>query len=293
MFIYTSLENTSIEKLHKTFLEAFSDYEVKLDLPKLKFKQMLQRRGYIAKYSMGAFDKDELVGFLLNGVRNWNGKKTAYDTGTGVIENYRKQGITSNMFLNTKQLLEEMAVEQYLLEVIESNTSAIQLYKKQGFNVSREFDCFKLDKNKYKPVARYNVEHLHSINQGNWNELMKFWDFKPAWQNSIDSINSVADSFIYSVVIIKDAIVGYGIIDKKTGDIPQIAVDKNHRGLGIGRSIVTDLIKSTEAEGLSMLNIDSKCNSMKAFLMNLGFEYYVSQYEMTLSVRGQTPGNNL
>ncbi len=129
MFIYDTLENIGIETLHETFLNAFSDYQVKMNLPLFKFQHMLQRRGYVPKVSIGAFNNETLVGFVLNGVRNWDGKLTAYDTGTGIIEAYRKQGITSNMLLNVRQLFRQMGVEQYLLEVIQSNTSALQLYK--------------------------------------------------------------------------------------------------------------------------------------------------------------------
>ncbi len=121
-------------------------------------------------------------GFVLNGVRNWDGKLTAYDTGTGVIETYRKQGITSNMLLNVRQLFKEMGVEQYLLEVIQSNTSALQLYKKQGFKILRELECFHLDKNKYNPITTYKVEHVNMINSNEWRELTEFWDFVPSWQ---------------------------------------------------------------------------------------------------------------
>lgn len=53
MFIYNTLESISIEKLYKTFLEAFSDYQVKLDLPLEKLQQMLQRRGYVPQASLG------------------------------------------------------------------------------------------------------------------------------------------------------------------------------------------------------------------------------------------------
>lgn len=284
MFIYKTLESISMEKLHKTFLEAFSDYQVKVDISLLRFKQMLQQRGYVPSASIGAFKYNELVGFFLTGIRKWNGKLTAYDTGTAVIQTYRKQGATSNMFLNTKQLLEEMGVEQCLLEVIQSNTSAIQLYKKQGFQILREFECFNLDKNKYNKSTTYKVEHVNIINKSDWMKLMKFWDFKPSWQNSIDSIKSVSDTFIYSIIKSNDSIVGYGIIGKKTGDIPQIAVDKNHRGRGIGRSILIDLINSTESYNISVKNVDSQCISMKNFLLNLGFENNIRQYEMALKL---------
>lgn len=52
MFIYKTIEYTDIENLHNTFLDAFSDYQVKMDLPLLKFQQMLLRRGYIPEVSI-------------------------------------------------------------------------------------------------------------------------------------------------------------------------------------------------------------------------------------------------
>ncbi|WP_053957477.1 GNAT family N-acetyltransferase [Inediibacterium massiliense] len=280
MFIYKTLENTNIEILHQTFLSAFSNYQVKIHLSLWKFQQMLQRRGYVSCLSIGAFKNEELVGFVLNGFRNWNGHPTVYDIGTGVIGEYRKQGITSTMLLNIRELMKEKKVEQYLLEVIQSNTSAIQLYKKQGFETIRNFGCFQLDKNKYKPITTYKVEHVDKINSTNWKRLTEFWDFTPSWQNSIDSINTVSDTFIHSIIQFDDAIVGYGIIDKKTGDIPQIAVNRNYRHKGIAKSIVTDLLKNTESCKVAILNVDDESTSTKEFLLELGFEYTIGQYEM-------------
>ena len=284
MFNYETLENTNIEILHEAFLSAFSDYQVKIDLPFWKFQQMLQRRGYVSEISIGAFKNQVLVGFVLNGFRNWNGKLTVYDTGTGVIGEYRKQGITSNMLLNIRELLKEKEAEQYLLEVIQSNTSAIQLYKKQGFEIIRHLACFQLDKNKYNPMTTCKVEHIDKIDATNWKDLIDFWDFTPSWQNSIDSINATPDTFIYSIVRFDDIIVGYGIIDKKTGDIPQIAVNKHYRHKGIARSIVTDLLKNTESYKVGVLNVDDQSKSTKDFLLELGFEYVVGQYEMILKL---------
>ncbi len=281
MFSYKILDKTSIETLHKTFSDAFSDYQVKMDLPIWKFKQMLQRRGYVSEMSIGAFKSEMLVGFVLNGFRNWNGKSTVYDLGTGVTVEYRRQGITSNMLLNIKKELKEKQVEQYLLEVIKFNTSAVELYKKQGFEIQREFQCFHLDKNKYNPITTYMVEHVDKINL---RQLTGFWDFEPSWQNSIDSISSIPEAFQYSIVRFDNNIVGYGIIDKKTGDIPQIAVNKDYRGEGIARSIITDMIKNTDPHKISVLNVDDQSESTKNFLLQLGFEYSVSQYEMLLKI---------
>lgn len=284
MFNYKTLENTNIEILHQTFVDAFSDYQVKIDLPFWKFEQMLQRRGYVSEISIGAFINDKLVGFVLNGLRDWNGKSTVYDLGTGVVGEYRKKGITSNLLLNIGELLKEKKVEQYLLEVIQTNTSAFELYKKQGFEIVREFACFRLEKDNHKPMMTWKVEHVDKFNSTDWEQLKKFWDFAPSWQNSIDSIISLQDAFIYSVVRIDNEIVGYGIVDKKTGDIPQIGVNKNYRRKGIAESIVSDLIGNVEINRASVLNVDDKSEITKDFLVSLGFVYSVGQYEMILKL---------
>ena len=283
MIVYKSLENIDIEILHHAFANAFSDYQVKMDLPLVKFQNMLLRRGFNSQVSMGAFNNEELVGFIFNGLRNWNGKLTAYDTGTGVIERHRKKGITNNLFQYIKELLKEFEVEQYLLEVIQSNTVALELYKKSGFEITREFECFKLDKAKFIENRNYNVEHIDKIDLKDWSKIAEFWDFKPSWQNSIDSINSV-NTLSYSIVRLDGIIVGYGVIDKVTGDIAQIAVHKNYRHKGIAKSIVTNLLSKTDSNNVSILNVDRQCESFIEFLDDLGFQNYVSQYEMMINI---------
>jgi len=281
MVEYRTLDNVSIETLHEAFRNAFSDYQVDMNLSIDKFRQMLQRRGYAPETSIGAFKNDRLVGFVLNGLRSLNGKTTVYDIGTGVIMDYRRQGITSNMLSNAKEILKHKQIEQYLLEVIQSNASALQLYKKEGFKIQRNFSCFKIDKKSYVPLKSHIVEHTKQMA---WEQLREFWDFEPSWQNSIDSVNAVSEEFLYSIVHYDNTIAGYGMINKKTGDIPQIAVNKNYRGKGIGRSIVTDLIENTESQKISILNVDDESKCTKDFLIKIGFEPIVSQYEMLLHI---------
>lgn len=282
MYTYRTLENTAIGTLHKAFLKAFSDYQVKMDLPVGKFEQMLARRGYSADISMGAFDKDDMVGFILNGLRRWNDKLTVYDTGTGVIPEYRHKGITSSIFVNIAQLLKKKGVEQYLLEVIKNNTKAFELYNKQGFEVVREFSCYQEHKSRLKQVQTFTVENVDKFEENDWKQCISFWDIEPSWQNSVDSVNAVPDAFNYSIVYVNNKIAGYGIIDKKTGDIPQIAVRKDCRGKGIGTSIAADLINNTGSEKISILNVDNKNITVNTFIKKLGFKFILEQYEMIL-----------
>lgn len=276
-----SMEHITLEVLHNAFVDAFSDYQVKIELPLWKFQQMLQRRGYHPEISIGAFEEELLVGFVLNGLREWNGKKTVYDLGTAVLPDYRRQGITKEMLRSVQKLLQKNQVEQYLLEVITSNESAFRLYEKQGFKIQREFLCFLAEKELLHPRSSWPVEQVHAIDLERYKE---FWDFKPSWQNSIESVNAAIETFHIAVVRIEDNIVGYGIIDKRTGDIPQLAVHKAYRRRCIAESILAELIKNTEAERIGILNVELDTVNMVAFLKKLGFMNHVGQYEMLLEL---------
>lgn len=281
MINYKTLNETSLETLHKAFLEAFFDYQVKFDLPFRKFEQMLLRRGYYPGISMGAFDNGRLVGFVLNGYRSWIGKPTVYDLGTGVIPEYRRKGITSDLLSHIEKLLKEKLVEQYLLEVIKSNQSAFQLYKKQGFEIQREFSCFRLEKDKFIPRTTCMVERVERLET---EQLKEFWDFEPSWQNSVASVEAVPEAFNFFVARINNTIAGYGIIDKMSGDVPQIAVNRDYRGNGIAYGIMTELVKSTDSGKVALLNVETNSTPIESFLNKLGFENYVGQYEMLLKL---------
>lgn len=285
MLNFKTLEDTNIETLHAAFVNAFSDYQVQINLPLRKFNNMLQRRGYSPEFSVGAFKNSELIGFVINGTRTWSGKTTIYDCGTGVIPEYRKQGITSNMFNTVLSIIKNNNIEQYLLEVIQSNEPAVNLYKKQGFLITRTFSCFRLEKNLIKDMSISSIKYeLCNIELINWKLFKSFWDFEPSWQNSIESIMAVSNSFEAVTAQVGNDIIGYGIIDKITGDIPQLAVHTDYRCRGIGTNILKELLQITESQNISFINIDNKCLSIIEFLHNLGLENFIDQYEMKLNI---------
>lgn len=136
-----SLEGIPFTEIHKAFTRAFIDY----GLPPMsieQLRQMLSRRGLKQALSMGAFVDGKIVSFTLNGIDQWNGKLTAYDTGTATVKEYRGQGLARKVFNETVPVLKEAGVTQYLLEVLQHNDKAVNLYKGVGFEVTREFDYF-------------------------------------------------------------------------------------------------------------------------------------------------------
>ncbi len=284
MYRFETLENTEVETLHQAFLNAFLDYQVKMDMPIRKFQKMLERKGYIPGISMGAFEDGALVGFIFNGLRKWDGRLTVHDLGTAVVPGHRKKGITGGMFERVRELVKLKKAECYLLEVIQSNTPAVNIYKKQGFEVTRDFTCFLMEKSKFHLHEPYQTRRLDKIDEVMWGQIRTFWDALPSWQNSIDSINAVPDTFAYSVVYSDADIAGYGVIDRETGDIPQIAVNKQYRRRGIAKCILSDLIKSTESNRIAIINVDAGSETLVDFCYAAGFEHMVDQYEMVLEL---------
>jgi ribosomal protein S18 acetylase RimI-like enzyme len=287
MYIYSTLENTSVQTLFLAFLEAFDDSPSTKNVSIESFQNMLQIRGYIPNISLGAFEKSShiLAGFILNGFRTWNGKRTVYDILSGTVPLYRRQGIGNTLFEKLKILLRQKYAEQYLTEVKKENATALALYKKQGFKIRRGLSSFKLKKeNHNKTTSAYQIEYCTELKQNEWEQLESFWEFQPSWENSISSINAAQGFMIYVLVRLDNNIIGYGVVDKNTGDIPQLAIHKDYRRNGIAGSIVSALFEKVAMNQLKILNVDDDCDAMKLFLLKLGFENTISQYEIALAL---------
>lgn len=285
MHHYKTLENTSIGQLYQTFLEAFSDYAVPFQLSLEEYQYMLKRRGFKGNISVGAFKGNELVGFVLNGLRIIDGNLTAYDVMTGIIPESRKEGLSKEMFKITQQLFLEQGVVGYILEVLQENETAFHIYQKQGFEITRNYAVFKLEGTDEIPSKHHAlIEVVSELSEMQWNEVTTFWEVAPSWQNSMDSVKAVKDAFNYVLASVDGVLVGYGIVDKKTGDIPQFAVRKAFRQQGIGKQMISVLLKTTEANQLSVINMDDSSEGTKYFLSKLGFKLKTTQYEMMQTI---------
>lgn len=108
-----SLENTGFDTLFEAFNAAFAGYEVQLN--KSELQTMLKRRGFNPALSFAAFDGDKIVSFTCNGTGDYNGVKTAYDTGTGTLEAYRGNGLATQIFETSIPYLREAGIKEYLL----------------------------------------------------------------------------------------------------------------------------------------------------------------------------------
>ena len=139
MITYTTLENISCATLYDSFMKAFVGFRITKEADYQTFCEMLESHNYDSSLSVGAFDTEtgELVSFVLNSILK-NDKETAYDILTGTIPDYRRLGISSNIFLKVKELLKQKQIKLYTTEVLKNNTAAFNLYLAQGFEIKGE-----------------------------------------------------------------------------------------------------------------------------------------------------------
>lgn len=275
-----SLNNICLDKLFEAFEQAFADYEVQLN--KVELLTMLKRRGFESKASFGAFDGNKIVSFTCNGTGNFYGTPTAYDTGTGTLKDYRGKGLATQIFKYSIPHLKALGIKEYLLEVLQHNTGALSVYRKLGFEVTREFYYFKLKNDQIsKTIRMLDFPYtLKPIKIDEYNSISSFWDFKPSWQNSIEAIERSLEDFICLGAFFENKLIGYGIFEPVSGDVTQIAVDKQFRRKGIGSWLFQKMLESNKHSSIKIINTDIECHSITAFLRSKNIEPAGKQFEM-------------
>lgn len=83
-----------------------------------------------------------------------------------------------------------------------------------------------------------------------------------------------------SGVFSESELVGYGVFEPASGDVTQIAVDKQFRRRGIGSLLFLKMLESNQHNSIKIINTDIECNSITAFLKSKNIEPAGKQFEM-------------
>jgi len=279
-----TLDGIRFSDIHNAFTNGFIDY----GLPPMssdQLNQMLTRRGFNPGLSIGAFVDDELVSFTLNGIGQWRGKPTAYDTGTATIKAYRGQGIARKIFHETESVLKKAGISHYLLEVMQNNDKAVNLYKSLGFEVTREFDYFvsKLNDLNFNSTIKCNAR-ITQMDLPIGSIVDHFWDAKPSWQNTFDSIQRIPQSFAAYGAYVENSLIGYAITELDSGDLTQLAVHEKFRRQGVATQLLKRIAEILPGKSIKVINVESSNLIMMSFLKSIGMERSGQQFEMIKSL---------
>jgi ribosomal protein S18 acetylase RimI-like enzyme len=276
---YRFLTENDRELLYSAFVAAFSDYQVDMRMSREQFDYRLLRDGIDFSKSVGAFQESELVGFCISGVGTWQGEKTIYDAGTGVVPEYRRHGIGKEIFSFMLPRLKEAGYSKYLLEVITSNEAAVNLYRKLGFGDTRKLIVFR-SKNRLENLKTCRAD-IRKPTAPDWDLYRTFWDVDPSWQNSVEAAKRTAQHNAVLEAYAENRCVGYGVVCRDSGNLFQLAVDRRHRRKRLGSLLLTELQHQVITdEPLKVNNIDESSTDSLSFFKSSGFRVALGQYEL-------------
>jgi len=256
-----SLAGVGWEALAAAFNAAFSDYVVPMSIAPAGLAAMQRRRGYAADASFGAFDGEQLVGFVftcLDGDR-------AYNSGTGVAPAHRGGGLGRRLVDAVIASVRGRA-RSYALEVIETNEPAAALYRGAGFAVTRRLQVWTY-------AAPAGAPEVPAIAAPDLDAIAADADVEPPWQNSLASLRRATEPY---VALGDDR--GAAIVFPASADLPLLCVRRDARRRGHGARLLA--AAAARAPRPVRFMVDDRDAGIAAFLAAAGATRLVRQLEM-------------
>jgi len=275
-----SLKDTSLPKIVDCFNLAFSDYIVPFTV---EVDQMSKRwKSCRVDYSLsyGAFDGDQLVGIIIIGVDEWQGKKTAYNSGTGVIPAYRGNRLVQQMYEVAIPEFRQNGIEQCTLEVIVGNDYAIKAYERVGFEKVRILKCFKHTDDVAVPTNEQL--RLQRATKPNWELYESMQKFMPSWENMSMAITIAEADYAIWELYQDSELMGYIALKPEAAYVGQFATRDIANWKSIGQSLWQHALSL--APKMRTNNLDAADEKSIAILESVGMQNNIDQYEMLMMI---------
>lgn len=274
------LGKTPLGQIVDCFNEAFADYVVPFQVEEAQIRRRWLSCRVDYGLSYGAFDNDQLVGFMMTGVDRWHGRRTAYNSGTGVIPSHRGQKIVQQLYTKALPSFRDNGIQQCTLEVIVGNEKAFKAYTRVGFQQKRLLKCFTLTK-ELEPATSDDL-HFKQAFRSNWPAYQDMLEYLPSWEN-----HRAATAFLGREIAIWEMyqgehLLGFFIMKPGSGHILQFGVNDHSDWHSAGRHLLG--YAATLNPKLRINNVDSKAERSLSILEAMGMENSVDQYELELDM---------
>ncbi|MFE8702944.1 GNAT family N-acetyltransferase [Cytobacillus sp. FJAT-54145] len=130
----------AVEAWNLGFEGYFFDMKITVD----QFVNRMASEGISPTLSIVAFDHKQPIGIVKSGIRTLNGKKVAWNGGTGVAPAYRSKGVGKKLIEAAINLYKNEKVDVAYLEAISENANAIKLYEKLGYSIIDDLEYLEL-----------------------------------------------------------------------------------------------------------------------------------------------------
>jgi len=287
MYEFRFLSKKEYQQLYQTFIAAFADYVLDLSYhTETSFINRTIKNGVELESSVGMYVDGKMVGYTLIGLDNRDGVLTAFDIMTGIIKEYRGKGAAKEMFDFTAQVLKAMGVQQFMLEVVQENTPAVKAYKKTGFLITREFDCYELQFENLKIKSPNRAVKVEKIDRDIISGFTPDLDFQPSWENSFSAIKSIPDEVIVYGAEKGGEYTGILAYYPALNWIMTLMTKREARRMGVATRLLAEFVKEYKARisSVKLINVEHTDVGMKRFLESCGFYVYTTQFEMAMEL---------
>ena len=270
--VVKDLGSTEFDVIMECFLSAFDGYFVKMPTD----YDYYRKRWKVAKVrfdlSFGMFDNDRLVGFIIHAIDERDGVRIAFNTGTGVIPEYRGKKIIKTIYDYAIPVLIKSGITKCILEVITENERAIKSYKSIGFGICKTYTCFGGEL--LASESKVQIEEI-SFNTIPWKQMPNqdkySWDFHYLCLKHGDS------KYYY---VRNDTEVESFFAISPNGTINQLEVLNTENG---NWERLLSAVQSISKE-VRIINVDDRLDTKLAALEKSGLENTVNQYEMQMEL---------
>ncbi|WP_229091623.1 GNAT family N-acetyltransferase, partial [Bacteroides nordii] len=98
---------------------------------------------------------------------------------------------------------------------------------------------------------------------------------KPGQQNVAQELIKIIINYVAELRV---------IFEPASGDISSLAVAKDYRRKGIGKSLLKSAVSHFQSDVLKFTNVDCDCESVTGFLSSLGLTPKGQQFEMVRKI---------
>ncbi|HET7580166.1 MAG TPA: GNAT family N-acetyltransferase [Bacillales bacterium] len=255
----------------------FTDVRMNVD----QFVKRMAFEDLSASHSFLLFEGTAPIGIVMNGIRQIEDTKVAWNGGTGVAKAYRGKGIGSRLIEESLDIYKKEDVELATLESIAENRAAIRLYESAGYDVTDRLRLF----NKAGAVNFENDGHFH-FNRGPASHVagLSFYQKSYPWQNHWQSLKDGQSIIVKN----KEHPVAYALFkqspDQSTTVLYQCEVDPDFPD---PKGVIGQLLSNVFTSGRNAVFDMPESNTIvTGFLENNDFKMQLEQVFMVRTFEG-------
>jgi GNAT superfamily N-acetyltransferase len=280
--------NEAISLWNESWKHYFSDMTMDLN----RFLQKVTGEGISLENSVVAVYEGKLAGFVLNSFRTINGKQYVWNGGTAIAPDFRGMGIGKKLISVCLEIYEQQNVDIARLEAIKDNETAINLYKKMGYETFEELTFLQHEGSISNFKASGSNITVKETDMQNIKDL-SFYEPITAWQTQFPSLKD------FSCAIAMDGgnTVGYAVYKKgykETGELAGIVLYQCNVNpeYQLEEEATAGLInfafspKDAAVRRITM-NIPNKNNALNRLLTETGFTTLVEQVHMERPIKDE------